>query len=69
MESMNTWIAEDCLNAQGEPCCDLASASFAGLLSEEDAWTCDECGTEWRAEVIQEAVKHWKPRPTVMVCR
>lgn len=56
-----------------DDCCAEKLSEALRESPEMLAWTCLECGTEWRYEVYQldpgEGVRHWAPRVPVMIFR
>ncbi len=51
-----------------DDCCDgpLNRALRSGSLDKADSFTCPKCGEIWKPEII-EGIRHWTPRPVIMI--
>ncbi len=58
-----------------DDCCPIAKAIESGRLDNTDSWTCPKCGMEWRAgygvewrdETGHRPIKHWSPKPVIVI--
>lgn len=52
-------------------CCgrEIAKAARGNVLQALQSWECPKCGCEWYPGLVAGAVRHWQPKPAVMVFR
>ncbi len=49
-------------SADHDDCCKPLDSE----LFNKHTWTCSECGTEWKPQLIG-PLRHWRPVPVVLV--